>query len=84
MSYAHQLGRNGSGGPRRSLLVRLPMKAKGATTRSISMDPELAQEVEAHLRKMRPIVKGWSHYIQILITNDLKNARETQRPPGAV
>lgn len=41
--------------------------------RGVSLPAETFEKVDRRLQQLKPAVKGWSHYVQLLVDWDLKH-----------
>lgn len=60
------------------------MKAKNGRkcqTRGVSLSPEVFKEIEERIETLRPRVKGFSHYVQLLIDWDIHRKEGTAKLP---
>lgn len=51
---------------------------RSAVTRSFSIDPQTDEQLKARLRVLKPRVKGLSHYVQLLIEQDMKSGGDPE------
>lgn len=59
-------------------------QGRTAITRSVSLDPKTVEKINARLERLHPRVKGFSHYVQLLIERDISLAAEDPERAGEV